>query len=74
MIKLWKEGKWKPFCGEKNLNSKLKENQIIKIRKLYKTGKYTQKKIGNMFGVSHSNISYIVNGHGWKHFNLIPQT
>jgi len=40
---------------------KLNKNQIEKIRKLYKTGKYTQKEIAEIFGIAQSTVLYYVN-------------
>jgi hypothetical protein len=53
--------------GHKNPQAKLTELQVIEIRKLYKTGKWTQKKLGDKFKVSRVNIYYIINRKRWKH-------
>jgi len=53
--------------GEKNHASKLTEDNILKIRKLYSTGKYFQKELGKMFGVSRGHIGYIVTRKSWTH-------
>jgi hypothetical protein len=47
--------------------SKLKESQVIEIRRLYKTGLFTQQELGNKFGVSHRQIGYIINKKSWSH-------
>lgn len=52
--------------GEKNGRSKLSENQVRRIRRLYRSGRFTQKQLGNMFSVSRSNISRITRGECWK--------
>ena len=59
----------KPTClkGIKNGNSKLSEDQVLEIRRLYKTGNYYQKELGKIFGVSDVLIVYIVNRKNWKH-------
>lgn len=46
--------------GEDNGLSKLTEVGVLEIRRLYETGKYTQKELGKMFGVNQSLISRIV--------------
>ncbi|MFT8928535.1 MAG: NUMOD4 domain-containing protein [Sporolactobacillus sp.] len=56
----------KTETGEKNSQAKLKNNEIRKIKMLYSSGIYTQKKIGDMFGVSNSEVSQIVNNKRWK--------
>jgi len=50
-----------PLCkGEDHGISKLKCDDVKKIRKLYKTGDYSQSELGKLFGVSQTNISQIV--------------
>lgn len=52
--------------GSKNSNAKLNEQKVFEIRKLYATGDYSQKQLGDLFGVSRSNIGFIVNRNWWK--------
>lgn len=51
--------------GERHGRSKLKESQIIEIRKLKGTMK--QKKIAEIYGVSEGIISLILNKKNWKY-------
>lgn len=60
-------GLQKPKIGEEVGNSKLIEEQVIEIRELYRTGNYTQKQLGEMFGVSRSLICFIVRNRNWTH-------
>ena len=53
--------------GSKHGQAKLSENQVLEIRRLYKTGNYTYKDLSKMFGVSQTPISFIVNRKTWKH-------
>ena len=53
--------------GEYNGASKLKDKDVIEIRKLYNTKNYTTIKLGKMYGVNRSTISYIVNNKTFKH-------
>ena len=53
--------------GEKHYRSTLTSDDVLSIRRLYETGKYTQKEIGLMFGQSRVNIGKIVNRINWKH-------
>ena len=53
--------------GEKNINAKLTEKEVIEIRQLYATGEYTHEKLSEQFGVSRVMIGYIVKGRNWKH-------
>ena len=59
----------KPPClkGIKNGRAKLTEKEVLEIRRLYKTGDYTQRGLGKMFGVSKLPIGHIVNRKIWKH-------
>lgn len=53
--------------GEHNGASKLKDIDVKSIRKLYNTGSYTTIKLGEMYNVTRSTISYIVNNKTYKH-------
>ena len=53
--------------GEKHGRSKLTENQVLEIRRLYATGDYYQKALGKIFGVDQTVIGDIVNRKIWKH-------
>ena len=53
--------------GEKHYRAKLNEDQVLEIRRLYKTGDYTYRALGKMFGVDNSHISNIVNRKIWVH-------
>jgi hypothetical protein len=46
-------------------NNKLEVNQVLKIRKLYEDGNYTQTRLGEIFGCSRRNVSFIVNRKRW---------
>ncbi|MBM6630328.1 HNH endonuclease [Mammaliicoccus vitulinus] len=47
--------------GKKSNTGKLSIEQVLEIRRLYATGKYTLKELAKEFNVSLMNISYIVN-------------
>lgn len=53
--------------GEANPQSKLTQDQVQKIRKLYASGEYLQREIGEMFGVTKHTVSAIVRGKNWAH-------
>lgn len=53
--------------GESNSSAKLKEKDVLKIRKLYKIGNYTQQQLANIFNIRQQNISKIINRLKWKH-------
>ncbi len=53
--------------GESVKTSKLNENDIIDIRKIYADGKLTQEQIGDIYGVSKTTIRRIVIKTIWKH-------
>ena len=55
-----------PLKGEDVSNSKLKQDEIIKIREIYKKGDHTHKQIGELFNVTQSNITRILNGDTWR--------
>ena len=53
--------------GERNPTAKLTEGNVVDIRKLWKTGKYTQREIGQMFHVVRTTIGLIVTRKRWSH-------
>ena len=53
--------------GEDNGRAKLTENEVINIRKLWKSTRYTQKELSARFNVSAMNVCTIVNNKTWKH-------
>lgn len=47
--------------GCKNYNSKVSEKEVIKMRKLFNTGRYTKKELGVRFGMSAQAAGDIIN-------------
>jgi DNA invertase Pin-like site-specific DNA recombinase len=65
--KIWSQVNSPPLKFKRNGNSRLNETQVKEIRRLYNTGLYTRKELGNKFGVDRSNIGFIVNKKSWSH-------
>lgn len=53
-------------CGEKQHCAKLKEADVIEIRRLYATGTLSQRVLGERFGVAQSVVGRILNRKIWK--------
>lgn len=53
--------------GQNNGASKLSDAQVLKIRELYKSDKYTTVKLAELYNVNRSTISYIINNKTYKH-------
>jgi len=53
--------------GETQGHSKLTSEQVLQIRSLYASGKYTYKYLSKMFNVTMSPIGHIVTRITWKH-------
>lgn len=53
--------------GEHNYFHKLFENDIIKIKEMYSTGKFTQKELGRIYNVHEETVGKIIRGVLWKH-------
>lgn len=53
--------------GGKHWNSKLTEGQVLEIRQLYKTGKYSQAELTRMYNCGGQTIGRIVNRQSWTH-------
>ena len=62
-----KKGRANKAKGERAGRTKITEEQVIAIRKLWKTGRYLQKEIAEMYGVTGMNISHIVREKTWNH-------
>jgi hypothetical protein len=53
--------------GESCGCSKLKEHQVLEIRKLFKASKFTVMELSRKFNVSHKLIGKIISRKAWKH-------
>lgn len=53
--------------GENTGSAKLKEFQVLEIKRLLGTGRFTQKELGIMFNISKSVIEHINLGLKWKY-------
>jgi predicted XRE-type DNA-binding protein len=53
-------GKFRRTAGENNNRAKLTDGDIVRIRELYTSGKYSQIDIAEMFGVCQTHISRVV--------------
>lgn len=53
--------------GARNGRSKLTEQAILEIRDKYATGMFSQRELGNEYGVSQAHIGYVVNKKSWAH-------
>ncbi len=62
-----KKGRQAIRNGIKNGNHKKIDQEILEIRQKYLTGLYTQKDLAEEYGVSQTQISFIVNKKQWKH-------
>lgn len=66
IIHAWKIGLKKSIRGEKSHLSKLNNIQILEIKKIYNEQKISQKKIGELFNISASQIYRIVKNINWN--------
>lgn len=55
------------YNGERVANSKLTDNDVAEIRRLYENGVYYQRQLADRFGVKQSTISGIIRGKHWIH-------
>jgi hypothetical protein len=56
--------------GEQLPYTKLKESQIVEMRKLYADGGWTHRALGEKFGMAKGTISHILTRRTWKH--IVP--
>lgn len=66
MIDMYKKGRAYITFGSQRKLSKLNENQVLEIRKLYQNP-YCARELSDMYGVSKQNILMIVKRKAWKH-------
>lgn len=57
---------WAPR-GNEHPTAKLTEAQVQAIRRLYRTGKYTQAELGEQFGVTNTAVQLLVSRKTWGH-------
>jgi DNA-binding XRE family transcriptional regulator len=55
------------YTGEKNPANKLSKDEVLKIKELLENSNLSQKKIGDMFGISQTTIHEIKYGYVWSH-------
>jgi NUMOD4 motif-containing protein len=53
--------------GERHGMSKVTEEVVLKIRALHNMNKYSQREIGNMFGITKNHVGFIVRRVTWRH-------
>ena len=53
--------------GEKQWKAKLTARDAKEIREIYAQGLYSQPQLGKIFGVSHSQIGYVIRRKSWAH-------
>ena len=53
--------------GSRNGSAKLTEQQVIEIRKLYNTGKYSGRELARMYRMKSTPMQYLLNRKTWKH-------
>lgn len=55
------------YHGESHVFAKLTAAQVLEIRELYKTKKFTQLQLGQQFGVARTTVGDIVRNNKWSH-------
>lgn len=53
--------------GERHGGSKLRDRDVLRLRRLYATGKHSQIALAIRFGISQRQVGHIVNGVSWSH-------
>jgi hypothetical protein len=66
-IHAWKIGLCTPNQGSRCGRSKLNEAEVLEIRSVASSGRYSGAEIGRQFGVSGTTISYIIKRKIWRH-------
>jgi hypothetical protein len=58
--------------GIDSKSSRLTDNQVLEIRKIYNNNNISQKKLSKLFGVGQRTICEVVNNRRWKHLHWEP--
>jgi hypothetical protein len=70
MRKAWELGLYQPKYGEKHVNAKIKEADVIEIFRLYNIVGWLQQRIADHFGINVSTVSGILRRKFWKHVEI----
>jgi hypothetical protein len=62
-----RKGRSARTAGEANGYAKLTEEQVLKIRELFATGRFTQRSLGQRFHVAQNTIQHVVVRDTWRH-------
>lgn len=60
--------KKKAQYGEKNAGAKVNKEQVLQIKNLWENKAMSQRKIGEIYGITQSAVSAIVRGKSWVEF------
>jgi len=52
--------------GNTHPRSRLNEDQVREVRRLYATGEYSQRQLAEQFGVARRTIGAMTDGQNWK--------
>lgn len=61
-----RDSKGRSVLGEDRIQSKLNWLKVNKIRKMYKTAKYSQRELAKEFEISQMIINHVVNNKAWR--------
>lgn len=61
------KGRLTGLKGERSNSVKLTEQQVLEIRRMYKTGNHSHLKLAHMFGVSEATIQHLITRRTWTH-------
>jgi len=59
----------KRFVGDEHPLSRLDAEKVIQMRKLANSGKYKQKVLAKMFGITAGHVNNIIHNRSWKHIS-----
>lgn len=65
-VHAFKNGLKKGHIGELHFGAKLKERQVIKMRKLFREG-VKRKELAKMYGLKYAHVVKIISRQIWKH-------
>lgn len=69
---MMEKGRNRPSIGEQHGGAVLTDEQVLEIRSLWQTGQFTQRQLGERFGISRRQARAVIKGENWQHLPVGP--
>lgn len=62
-----RKGRKNPAVGERSGAAVLTDKDVCDIRRMYREGGWSHRRLGAHFNVSHTAIGWVLRGNSWRH-------